>query len=126
MAGGTANSVARRAGGRPPSVRHVRTVGLADRASVASSGERHGAAGESPRYLPWGDTELPGVRLGAHDVGGRGGHGERCPSCPAWPREAAQRACCGAVLSQLGGAVAVRHWECKRLSECPASSLSAS
>lgn len=85
-------------GGRPRSVRHVRIVGPPDRASLASSRARHGAAGEPSCHLPWGDPKFPRVRLGAHDVGGCGGHGERCLSRPSSLREAERRARCGAAL----------------------------
>lgn len=129
MAGGTASSIARRARGWPRSVRHVRIVGPPDRASLASAGARHGAAGEPPRHLPWGDAEFPGVRLGAHDVGGCGGHGERCPSRLATGGRAEgppRGSAAVAAVPQPWRAVSVKRWECKRLSEGPASSLSAS
>lgn len=120
MAAGTANGVARRAWGRPPSVRHVRIFGpAAGVCAAASSGARHGPAGEPPSQLPRGDPELPGVRLGAHDVGGRGGHGERWAS--RLPRERS-----GAEGPQPRGALSVRRRQRQRLSEGPASPLSPS
>lgn len=116
-------------GGRPRPGRHVRIVGPSDRASLASAGARHGAAGEPPRHLPWGDPEFPGVRLGAHDVGGCGGHGERCPSrlAPGGRARGPPRGSAAVAAVPLPwGAVSVRCWERKRLSEGPAFSRSAS
>ena len=100
MAARITNGTARTARGWPRSVRHVRVVGRLTELGFTPSGARHGAAGELARHLPWRDSEFPGVRLGAHDVGGCGGHGERCPSRPASPWEAEQRARRGAALPQ--------------------------
>lgn len=77
MAGAAASNTARRGRGWPRSLRHVVFVEPSDRAARGSRGARDGAAGEPPCHLPGGHAELPGVGLGAHDVGGCGGHGER-------------------------------------------------
>lgn len=122
MAARTANSVARRAWGWPPSVRHVRIVGpaagVAAAVSVAaSSGARHGAAGEPPRHLPRGHPELPGVRLGAHDLGGRGGHGERWASRPPRGRRRGEPSRCG--TGSVGASPRPRHLLSRLPERCP-------